>query len=440
MGVDGGVVSDRGRLGADVTAVALGRRFHLLFGASAVSTLGDGIGLTALPLLAAHLSRDPLPVALVSSAAHLPWLVFGLIAGAIVDRRDRRRLMWSTDAVRAVLVIVLVVTVITGTITIWGLIVFAFLLGSAATIFDSAAQAMIPAVVPASDEALQRANSRLFGAQIVGDQLVGPSVGGFLYAAAAAVPFALDALSFAGSAALLAAIRGRFQPERTASQPRPSVWQDIRDGVRWLAHHRLLRTLALLVAAINIATMAGQAVLVLLATGPLHLSATGYGLLWSAGAIGGITASITATRIVGRIGVPTALCTVIILNAVGMLGVAVAPNAWCTGLAFAISSYAITTFNIAGVPIRQALVPDELRGRVISAYRMVSWGAIPIGGVLGGAISAWLGLRAPFIAGALILAGCAVVTRRAITTEAIASAKANLAPAVVTDNHSEQVT
>ncbi len=131
--------------GAARTRVRLGRGFHLLFAASAVSTLGDGFGLTALPLLAAQLSRDPLPVSLVSSAGHLPWLMFGLIAGAITDRHDRRRLMWGTDVFRAALVAGLAAAVLTGTVTIWALVMFAFLLGSAGTLFDSAAH---PGPVP----------------------------------------------------------------------------------------------------------------------------------------------------------------------------------------------------------------------------------------------------------------------------------------------------
>jgi MFS family permease len=405
--------------------VRLGRGFHLLFAASAVSALGDGVGLTALPLLAAQLSRDPLPVSLVSSAGHLPWLVFGLVAGAITDRYDRRRLMWGTDVFRAVLVAGLAAVVLTDTVTIWVLVIFAFLLGSAGTLFDSAAQALIPAVVPASEEPLQRANGRLYGAQLVGDQLVGPAAGGALFTAAAAVPFALDALSFAGSAALIAAIRGRFQPDRPeqAGTGGQSLWRDIAEGVRWLAGHRLLRTLALLVATINAAMAAGLAVLVLLATGRLHLTGLGFGLLSTGGALGGIAASLTAARIATRLGTSATLLCGLVLSALGILGTGLAPTGWVCAIAFAITSYAVFLFNVAGVPLRQMLVPDALRGRVVSAYRVLAWGASPIGGVLGGAVAAWLGIQAPFLLGAAVLAGCAMVTWRHITAEAIHAAR-----------------
>lgn len=404
--------------------VGLGRRFHLLFAASAVSALGDGIGLTALPLLAASLSRDPVAVSLVSSAGHLPWLVFGLVAGAVADRQDRRRLMWVTDVVRAALVAGLALAVVTHTVTIWALMAFAFVLGSAGTLFDSASQALIPAVVRAEDEPLQRANGRLFGAHLVGDQLVGPAVGGALFAVAAAMPFALDALSFVASAALIAGIRGRYRPDHGghSASGGQSLWRDIGAGIRWLWHHRLLRTLTALVAVINAATMAGQAVLVLLATERLHLTSTGYGLLWTGGALGGIAASFTASRVAARIGVATTLWSSIILSTLGAVGIGLAPNAWVCGIAFVFISYATTLFNVAGAPLRQTLIPNALLGRVISASRVLTWGAIPVGGALGGAVASWFGVQAPFVLGAILLAGCALVAWRKITAKAIQAA------------------
>jgi MFS family permease len=167
-------------------------------------------------------------------------------------------------------------------------------------------------------------------------------------------------------------------------------------------------------------------VLVLLATGRLHLTSTGYGLLWAGGALGGIAASLTASRVATRIGVPATLRTSIMLSAVGAVGVGVAPNAWVCGMAFAINSAAITLFNVAGAPLRQMLIPDVLLGRVISAFRVLAWGAIPVGGVLGGAVAAFLGIQAPFVLGAVLLAGCALVAWRRITAEAIRAARTAL--------------
>lgn len=279
------------------TTVALGRGFHLMLSASAISSVGDGIALTALPLLAATLTRDPLPVSLVVSVGHLPWLVFGLVAGALADRHDRRRLMYGADLLRAGLLAALVAGLAFDLVNVWALVAFAFVLGTAGTLFDSAAQALIPALVPPADEALQRANSRLYGAQLVGAQLTGPAVGGVVFAAAALAPFAVDAVSFVGSAVLIASIHGRFRPDRGADAGRgmAALWREIGAGVRWLTRHRLLRALALLVATINVAITAGSAVLVLLVTGPLHLTSAGYGLLVSGGAVGGVLGGVVAS-------------------------------------------------------------------------------------------------------------------------------------------------
>jgi MFS family permease len=403
------------------TRAPLGRNFQLLFAASAVSMLGDGVGLTALPLLAARLSADPLPVALVAAAGRLPWLLFGLVAGAIADRHDRRRLMWRTDALRALLAGGLAIGVLTGAIGIWALAAFAFVLATAGVLFDSAAQALIPAVV-ADGEPLQRANGRLAGAQMAGEQMAGPAVGGVLFAAAAAVPFALDALSFAGSAALLGRVRGQFRPHDPAAGTR-SLRRDIVEGVRWLAGHRLLRSLALLGSVVNAALAAQEAVLVVLATGRLHLSATGYGLLIAGSAAGGISASLTATGVATRIGTAATIRYGIPLIALGSLGTGLAPTGWFCGLCFGVTVYAAVLLNVAIAPLRQTLMPDALRSRVFSAMRVLAFGAMPLGAVLGGAIAAWLGIRAPFVLAAALVAGCAAVAWRTISAQTIQRAR-----------------
>jgi MFS family permease len=411
----------------------LGRQFNLLFSASVISTLGNGISLTALPLLAARLSHNPVYVALIASAGHLPWLVFGLVTGAIVDRGDRRRLMWLMDAFRAVLVGLLAVGVALHVVSIVVLMLVAFILGTAGTLFDGAAQAMVPAVVPAETEPLQRASGRLFGAQIVGEQFVGPAAGGAMFGLAAAIPFAADAVSFVGSAALLGRIKGRYRAE---SAGQASVWRDVREGIAWLWRHPLLRTLAVLVAVVNMGAMLGEATLVLYATRLLHLSSAGFGLVIASAAVGGVLASVTAPQFAPRLGEATALRVGLTVSATGTAIMSFAPNAIVAGLALALSSYAATLFNVAGAPLRQMLVPDRLRGRVISAFRVLALGSIPIGGVIGGAIASALGLRAPFAAGAVLLAISAAVAWRTITPGVVAAARAEIpatsAPAVQT--------
>ncbi len=372
-----------------------GPGYHKLWTAAAVSTLGDGVFLAALPLLAATLSRDPLQVSLVAFAGWLPWLLFGLVSGALVDRWDRRRVMWTVDAVRLALVGGLGVAVLAGGATIPLLATVGFLLGIGQTLFDNAAQSLIPALVTRDTQRLERANSQLYGAQTVSQNFVGPPAGGFLFALAASVPFLADAASFAVSSALIAAIRGRFAPERAAEAPRLGLWVDIAEGLRWLLGHRLLRTLAVMVGLMNLATMAGEAILVLFAQDELGLGSVGYGLL------------LAAT----------------LLMAVAWLVFGVGSNAWIGAAMLAIAGGTGVVFNVVGVSLRQAIVPDRLIGRVVSAFRTLAYGAVPAGAILGGAVARTLGLRAPFLLGAAVLAAAGLLALPVVNNRTIQAAR-----------------
>ncbi len=400
-----------------------GPGYHKLWTAAAVSTLGDGVFLAALPLLAATLSRDPLQVSLVAFAGWLPWLLFGLVSGALVDRWDRRRVMWTVDAVRLALVGGLGVAVLAGGATIPLLATVGFLLGIGQTLFDNAAQSLIPALVTRDTQRLERANSQLYGAQTVSQNFVGPPAGGFLFALAASVPFLADAASFAVSSALIAAIRGRFAPERAAEAPRLGLWVDIAEGLRWLLGHRLLRTLAVMVGLMNLATMAGEAILVLFAQDELGLGSVGYGLLLAGFGVGGVLGSLVATRLGRHAGTGTLLLAATLLMAVAWLVFGVGSNAWIGAAMLAIAGGTGVVFNVVGVSLRQAIVPDRLIGRVVSAFRTLAYGAVPAGAILGGAVARTLGLRAPFLLGAAVLAAAGLLALPVVNNRTIQAAR-----------------
>jgi MFS family permease len=201
----------------------LGPDFAKLWLAQGVSNLGDGVYVTALPLLAATLTRDPLPVSAVMFAEWLPWLLFGLLAGALLDRWERRRVMWTVDAARFVVVGGFAVAVLLGWASIPLLMLTGFLLGTGQTLVDTASQALIPALVSRDPGRLERANGRLLGTQMIAGQLAGPPAGGALFAASAWVPFLADAVSFGASSALVAAIGGRRAAHRPSSSEAPVV-------------------------------------------------------------------------------------------------------------------------------------------------------------------------------------------------------------------------
>ena len=204
----------------------LGRDFGRLWAAAGVSNVGDGVYATALPLLAATITRDPLAVSSVTFAEWLPWLVFGLVSGALVDRWERRRVMWTVDAARFVVVGALTAAVLAGWASIPLLLATGFLLGTGQTLVDTAAVSFIPVLVSRDPDRLNRANGRLQGTQLVAQQFAGPPLGGWLFSLVRWAPFALDALSFAASSALVASMRlrpaGRMPGNAEATRLIPS--------------------------------------------------------------------------------------------------------------------------------------------------------------------------------------------------------------------------
>lgn len=194
-----------------------GRSLATLLAAGAVSNLGDGVTLAAAPLLAASVTRDPRAIGAVGVAWSLPWLLFALVSGAVVDRSDRRRLMVGADLVRVVGLAGLTAAVVGGRASIPALVALFFVNAAAETVFDTAWQSTLPMVVDRDD--LPRANGWLQTIEFAGNGLLGPALGGVLFAAAAAAPFAVDAASFGISALLLATIPGRFRAAALAAIP-----------------------------------------------------------------------------------------------------------------------------------------------------------------------------------------------------------------------------
>lgn len=411
------------------TPAGLGGGYLKLWTATAISNLGDGIVHTAMPLLAAALTRDPLQVSVVAAAGWAPWLLLALLSGALVDRWDRRLVMWTVDAARFAVVGALGVAVWAGWASIPLLAIVAFVLGAGQTLFDSAAQSFIPALVGRDSQSLERANSRLFGAQQVSQQLAGPPLGGALFALTRAVPFVVDAVSFAASSALIAAIPGRFASERPAGAGRSSLRADIARGVAWLMGHRLLRTIVVMNGVTNLALTAGDAILVLFAQRQLGLGSVGYGLLLAGYAVGGVLGSLVAVRVGRWLGTGTIILGGVMVAAVMSCGIGLSSRAWVTGVLLAVEGFALTIDNVVGVSLRQAIVPDALMGRVVATSWLVTLGTMPLGGVLGGVLGRTLGLRAPFLFGAAVLAVTALLALPLVNNRTVHVARAAVGPA-----------
>jgi MFS family permease len=379
----------------------LSRDYWRLWWADAISSTGDGAFVVALPLLAVAITRDPRLVSVVTAATYLPWLLLSLPAGAVVDRYDRATLMWRAQAVQAAVVTIIAVLVVAHQASIEVLAAGGLLLGSAEVIFSNAAQSVLPALVP--PELLAKANGSQQVSLTVGESFLGPPAGSLLFAAAAVLPFGLDAASFAASAALLARLPRTGEAPKNAENAKHSrIRVQIAEGLRWLAGHRLLRVIAVLLGIYNFANQMGQAVLVLLATQTLHVSVRGYGLLLAASAVGSVVGGLVNPVLTRRMGMLPSLVLPALVDAAAFVGIGLAPNPVVVAALLAVQGFSVAMWNVVTISLRQRVVPGHLLGRVNSVYRMLGWGLMPLGALAGGFLAHAAGLRAPYIAAGLL--------------------------------------
>jgi MFS family permease len=374
---------------------ALGPGYWRVWWANTVSSVGDGAFVSALPLLAVTVTRDPRLIAIVSASFYLPWLLLSLPAGALVDRSDRVSLMWRAQAVQAAVVAAIAVLAALRAADIAMLVAAGLCLGAAEVVFSNAAQAVLPQLVPADQ--LPKANGNLQVSLTIGETFVGPPVGSLLFAAARVLPFGLDAGSFAASAALLSGLP-RVRPATAEGRLRAQI----AEGLRWLLRHRLLRVVAVLLGVQGFCSQMGQAVLVLLATQTLHVGVRGYGLLWTASAVGSIAGGLASPEITRRLGALASLIISMAGTGLVFAGIGLAPDAVVAGLMMACNGFFTAMWNVVTVSMRQRIVPGDLLGRVSSVYRMIGWGLMPVGAVVGGFVAHVGGLRAPYVIGGIV--------------------------------------
>lgn len=379
----------------------LGPDFHRLWASAAASNLGDGLRLGALPLLALSLTRDARLISLVTASTVLPWLLFGPLGGAIVDRHDRRWLMIGGQLARGVLVGVLAVMVVTGTATIWLTVLLAFALGIGEVIVDSSAQAAIPQLV--DPDQLDRANGRMIAALTVLDKVVGITLGAVLFAVAAGLPFVIDAFTFILGAVLVSMVRRPLQPARSSTS---KLRADIAGGMRFLFNHRLMLLLTGGAALSNLASYMSFGVLVILVVDELGGSEAQFGVVLGVGALGGVLGSVVASRLVERFGRPIMMAVPPMVLVVAFLIHAGAAHLWMVAFASFLINFSIVCFNVPTMSVRQSVIPDRLLGRVTANFRVFAVGAVPVGAVIGGFVAEAAGVRMANVAAAGIQAVC----------------------------------
>ncbi|TNH29776.1 MFS transporter [Micromonospora orduensis] len=386
----------------------LGADFTRLWTAAAVSNVGDGVTMAAGPLLVASVSDNPALIAGAVFAQQLPWLLFALISGAYVDRLDRRRLVVVVNLARAAALAALSMTIATGTVSVAVIFAVLFLLGTGETLADTALGALLPAVVAPGE--LPRANARLYASFTIGNQFVAKPLGAWLFVVAAAVPFGVDALTFATSAALIAGIRR--VPVVGDPPRRASLRAEVASGVRWLWRHRLLRTLAVSMGLGNIAFGAAFAVFVLYCRERLGVSAVGYGFLLSAFAVGGLVGTAVATMLTRALGNATVLRAGLVIEVVTHVCLATTTKPWVAAVVLVVFSIHAMVWGVTVTSVRQRVVPAHLRGRVGSVYALLDLGGAALGSLLGGLFASAWEITTPFWIAAVAMAAIAALAWR----------------------------
>jgi MFS family permease len=375
-----------------VAPARLGPSFRWLLASSWSSNLGDGLALAAGPLLVASQTHQPFLVALAAVLQRLPWLLFGLYAGALADRLDRRLMVMVCDGLRVVVLAGLSFAIGSGHVDIHVVLVAMLLIGVAEMFSDSAARTLLPMLVARED--LGIGNARLQTGTIALNQLAGAPLGAFLFAAGRVLPFVSQAILVALGVLLVAKVATPPGAVRDLAGTR--VRQDIADGVRWLVGHAAVRTLAITILTFNVTWAAGWAVLVLYSTQVLGMGAVGFGALTTVAAVGGLLSTSCYGWLEHHVRLATLMRACLTLEVLMHLAFALNHSqVVALVIMFGFGSYAFVWGTVSQT-VRQRAVPTAFQGRVGAAYTVGLYGGIVIGQALGGAIADVWGLRAPF--------------------------------------------
>jgi len=382
-----------------VTPAALRHRdFALLWSGQSVSLVGDGVYTVALALETLRVDNHPLALSLVLAARLLPTVLLLVVGGVIVDRMPRRFAMLAADTTRGVAVAVIAALVALGAIQIWELIVLSGIFGAADALFYPAATAVTPEILPA--DLLVQGSALNHTSQTVAKALVGPALGGVVVGALGYQwGFAIDALSFAVSAACVLAMASRPRPEPTGRSP----LADARDGMRYVRSQRWLWVTLAGAGIANFAAFSPLAVLLpLLIRNVLHQGPFALGLVFAAGGFGGVVMAL----LVAHFGAPRLRITWMwagwSVAAVALVALALAPNVWLAGAWMCVVIGTLMLGNVLWNPLMQELVPPELLGRASSVDWLVSLSLSPLGVLVGGAAAGVVGTRTTMVIGGCI--------------------------------------
>lgn len=364
----------------------LGGNFRRLWASSTLTALGDGIRLVALPLLAVRLTDDTALIALVTVCTFLSALVFGQIAGVIVDATRPVEIIVTAHLIRAATLVILALTILTGAASIATLCVAAVVYGIAESFADPATQALIPRVAPR--DSLARANSDIQTGMIVGQMFLGRALGGVLFALAAGLPLAVNALLLLAATPFAIGIRVINTPARDKIGTRVGrFFHQLREGITIVLDSRLLARMSVLLAVWGAAVGSFWGIAAVYATTILDSGPSGFGIMLAIAAVGSLLGARLAVPFIRKLGGASTALVALVLSSCVIAGLGFTDELWVASALLAINGFANTIWNVMSVTVRQANIPEHALGRVTSTYQVLARAAAPLGAAIAGVLA-----------------------------------------------------
>ena len=376
--------------------------FNRMWASSIVSNLSDGVMLAAVPLLAISLTDSPVLISSIGAMVMVPWLLFAIPIGALVDRVDRRYILAGANAIRSGVVGILALLIAMDIVTIFWLLATAFIIGVCEVAADTTAQSLIPQILDEKD--YEKGNSRLQISETVIQGFIGAPISGFIYALAIYLPFFFNSVGFAVSALLALSIPIKYlQDVRVeVAEKAPSHFiADMKFGISYLFNQKKLRRLVLTTAIIGLCYSMGTATMVLFIVKELELPERLFGVILAIQGVGSIVGAFAAPRLSSKFGRSKLMTFGIVSSSVSLLLQGFSPNIYVFVALATFVGFAISQWNILLMSTYQSVIPNELYGRIHGTRRTLVWGLMPFGSLLGGVLANF-DLRLPMYVGGVL--------------------------------------
>jgi MFS family permease len=388
----------------------MGPAFNRMWASSVISNLSDGILIAAAPLLAITLTDSTVLISAIGAMVMLPWLLFAIPIGVLVDRVDRRFILAGANATRSALVGLLALLIATDKVTIYWLLLASFVVGVCEVAADTTAQSLIPQIL--EEKNFEKGNSRLQISETIVQGFIGAPLSGFIYAIAISLPFFINSLGFAVAALLALSIPIKYLQDvrhDDAEKEKKKFVSDMKFGIKYLFNEKALRRLVVTTASIGVCYSLGTATMVLFIIKELELPKQLFGIIVTIQGIGAIVGATVAPRSSKKFGRGNVMVFGIVSSSIVLLLQGFSPNIYVFVALATFGNFAISQWNICLMATYQTVIPNELYGRIHGTRRTLVWGMMPIGSLLGGVLAHY-GLRLPMYVGGAIATALAVTS------------------------------